>query len=168
MNLSNIRRLLPILAGAGILAVAGLLAGRLAAGVLPDAMPGGPGPHHLFARLARALELTDDQKARAKGVLKAHADEIDAQLKAVSSARRALLDAMQAQPIDETAIRQRALDLGRVHGDGSVLFARIRTEIEPILTADQKTKLQQYREKMRNRGDRAIRSFHEFLDSETP
>jgi len=167
MSTQNIRRSALILAGAVVLAVGGVIAGRVAAGVLPGASPGAPGPQRLFSRISRALELTDDQQARAKGILKSHADEIETQLKAVSAARRALFDAMQARPVDEAAIRQRALDLGRVHGDGGVLFAKIRTEIEPILTDDQKTKLDQYREKMRGRGDRAINSFREFLDSGT-
>jgi Spy/CpxP family protein refolding chaperone len=167
MSIRNIPRSALILAGAAVLAVGGVIAGRVAAGVLPGESSGVPGPQRMFNRISRALDLTDDQQSRAKGVLKSHADEIEAQLRSVAAARRALFDAMHARPIDEAAIRQRALELGRVHGDGGVLFAKIRTEIEPILTDDQKTKLEHYREKMRGRGDRAITSFRDFLDSGT-
>jgi Spy/CpxP family protein refolding chaperone len=168
MSIQNIRRSVLIVAGAAALAAAGLLAGRLAAGVLPGAGPWGPGSKNVFTRIAGTLELSDDQTSRVKAVLKTHADEIEAQLQAAAQARRALQDAMHARPIDETAIRDRARDLGRVHGDGGVLFARVRSEIEPILSADQLGRLEKLREKMRHRGDRIATSFHEFVESETP
>lgn len=168
MSIQNIRRSVLIVAGAAALAVGGLLAGRLAAGVMPGDTPGGSGPGHVFARIAKALDLSDDQKARAKAILKSHASEIEAQLDAARQARRTLHDAVRKQPLDETAIRESAKELGRIHGEGGILFAKIHAEIDPILNDGQRARLETYREKMRSRSDRFARSLHDFLESETP
>jgi Spy/CpxP family protein refolding chaperone len=167
MSNRNIRKSVLMVAGALALVAAGLAAGRLAAGVLPGES-GGSGGRNVFSRIARTLDLTDDQKSRVRAILKSHSGEIEAQLTASAAARKALQDAMHARPIDEAAIRARAQELGRVRGDGGVLFARVREEIEPILTADQQARLQQMRDRMAQRGDRITRAFREFVETEAP
>lgn len=166
MSNRNIRRSLLIVAGAGVLAVTGLLAGRLAGGVIP----GGGGRGHFgparLARIARALDLTGDQTAQIKEILKSHATQIQAQLKSGMEARHALRDAILADPIDETAIRARAADLARVEGDGAVLFAHVRAEVFPILTDGQKQRIEQFRQRFRGRADRAAKAFQDFLGDE--
>lgn len=164
MSIQQIRK--SVLIGAGILAlgVAGLVAGRLSAGAFPAGAHSDFG-HHVFGRIARALDLTDDQKSQVKAILKTHASEIETQMKASAAARRAVHDAVLAQPMDEVAIRAAAQRLGQVHADGAVLFARIRTEIQPILTDDQLAKIQKLRERMRSRSDSAVKSFEAFLGS---
>jgi Spy/CpxP family protein refolding chaperone len=168
MSIRNIRRLVLILAGAGILVVGGLFAGRLAAGVMPGAGPhsafGPPG----FGRIARALDLTDDQRAQIKAILKSRASEIQNQMKTGMEARRALHEAILADPIDEAAIRARAVDLSRTEGNGAVLFAHIRAEVFPILTVDQKQKIEQFHERMRGRASRAAKAFEDFLNDQEP
>ncbi len=164
MTIQRIRK--SVLAGAGILALAagGLVAGRLSARAFPQRAHSEFAPR-VFARIARALDLSDDQKSQIKAVLKTHAAEIEAQMKASSSARRALHQAVLTQPIDENAIRTAAATLGSVESDGAVLFAKIRTEVEPILTVAQRAKIQQFRERVRDRGDAAVKSFEAFLGS---
>ncbi|HEY7114181.1 MAG TPA: Spy/CpxP family protein refolding chaperone [Thermoanaerobaculia bacterium] len=163
MSIQQIRRSILIVAGAVVLAAAGLFAGRLLAGAVPVSGPGGRFGPPRFARIARALDLTDDQKAQVKAILRTHAAEIQAQLKAGTDARRSLHDAILADPIDEGAIRAKAADLSKVEGDGAVLFARVRAEIYPLLRDDQKQKIVDYRAKVRARSDRAARSVEEFL-----
>ena len=164
MSIQRIRK--SALIGAGILALAigGLLAGRLSAGAFPEKAHSGLGPR-LFGRIARALDLSDDQKARIKTLLKAHATEIETQMKASATARRAVHDAVLAQPVDEAAIRAAALQLGQVHADGAVLFAKIRLEIQPILTDEQRGKIQSFRERARHRADSSVKNFEAFLES---
>ena len=164
MSIQRIRR--SVLTGAGIaaLAAAGLLAGRLSAGAFPERAHSGFGPR-LFGRIARALDLTDDQKARIKTVVKSHASEIETQMEASAAARRAVHEAVLAQPVDEAAIRAAALRLGQVHADGAVLFAKVRTEVQPILTEEQRGKIQNFREKARRRADSAVKNFEAFLES---
>ncbi len=164
MSIQQIRKSVLVGAGIAILGTAGLVAGRLSAGVFPGGAHSDFG-HHVFGRIARALDLSDDQKSQIKSVLKAHASEIETQIKASASARRAVHDAVLAQPPDEAAIRAAAQKFGQIHADGAVLFARIRTEIQPVLTEEQRAKIQQFRERIRDRADSAVRSFEAFLGS---
>jgi protein CpxP len=165
MSIRTIRTSVIAIAAAGVLAAGGLLAGRVLGGSLNggSGYPGGFGAGRLFGRMAKALDLTDDQKARIKEILGSHGPEIEAQMKTGGEARRRLHEAVMADPIDEAAIRARAEELGRAHGDGALLFARIRAEIVPILTAEQKQKLEQMRARMHERGRHAVRDFSDFL-----
>jgi Spy/CpxP family protein refolding chaperone len=164
MSIQQIRRSILIVAAAAVLAAAGLFAGRLLAGAVPGSGPGGPrfGPPR-FARIAKVLDLSDDQKAQVKTILRSHSAEIQAQLKAGQDARRSLHDAILTDPIDEATIRARAADLSKVEGDGAILYAKVRAEIFPLLRDDQKQKIVDFRAKMRAKGDRSIRSVEDFL-----
>jgi periplasmic protein CpxP/Spy len=164
VTLQRIRNSVFAVAAIAALAFGALVAGRLSAGALPGRGHGDFAPR-VFARMAKALDLSDDQKSQIKAVLKAHAAEIEAQMRSSSAARRALHQAVLAQPSDEAAIRAAARELGQVQGDGAVLFARVRTEIQPILTEEQRGKLQQLRERVHNHGESAVRSFEAFLES---
>ncbi len=165
MTLQRIRNTALVGGGIAALAVGALLAGRLSAGALPGGRGQGDFAPRVFARIARALELSDDQKTRIKAVLKTHAAEIETQMRSSSAARRALHQAVLTQPSDEAAIRAAAQQLGQVQGDGAVLFAKIRTEIQPILTEAQRAKIQQFRERARNHAESAVKSFEAFLES---
>jgi protein CpxP len=164
VSIQQFRKSVLIGAGIAVLGVAGLAAGRLSAGAFPRGAHSDFGPR-VFGRIARALDLSDDQKNQIKAILKTHALEIEAQMKASASARRAVHDAVLAQPPDETAIRAAAQKLGQVHGDGAVLFAKIRTEVQPILTDEQRAKIQTFRERMRDRSESGVKSFEAFLGS---
>ena len=162
MSIQNIRRSVLIAAGIGALAVSGLFAGRLVAHQMGGHSGGAMAPR-MFRHMARQLELTDAQQAQIREILKSHADEIEAHVKSGMDARRALHDAILVAPTDEAAIRQRAQDLGNVHADGALLFARVRAEVWPILTSEQQLKVAGLHTRMRERGDDALRSLDTFL-----
>ena len=164
MSLQRIQKsaLLGVLIAA--LAVGGLLAGRLSAGAFPQRGHSEFGPR-IFGHIARALDLSGDQKARIKTILKTHASEIETQMKASAAARQAVHDAVLAEPVDEATIRAAAERLGQVHADGAVLFAKIRTEVQPILTEEQQAKIQKFRDRASRRADSAVKSFEAFLGS---
>lgn len=164
MSIQKLRASILIAAGVAVIAVAGLFAGRLSAGAFPQHGRSDFGTR-VFARISRALDLTDGQKSKIKDVLRSHASEIEAQMKASAAARSALHDAVLAKPTVESAIRAAALQVGQAQGDGAVLLAKIRAEVEPILTADQKAKIQAFHEKMRQRSQNAAQSFDSFLAS---
>jgi Spy/CpxP family protein refolding chaperone len=150
-------------AGALGLAVAGLFAPPLAART-----PGSGGPQadaHAsgLGRTARRLGLSDDQKDQIRGILKSHATEIEAQLEASQTGRKALREAMGTQPLDEGRIRQQALALGEVRADGAVLRARIRSEIWPVLNAEQQEKAKQLRSLKGKREKRRIDALERWL-----
>ena len=166
MSIRNIRRSVFLAAGVGALAVSGLLAGRLMAQMGPH------GPHdagmapRMFARISRRLDLTEDQQARIRAVLKTHAAEIEAQVQAGMDARRSLHEAVMAQPTDETAIRSLGAQVGSAHAEGALLFAKIRAEVWPVLTADQREKLQSFHFRRRQHGDEAMKSLDQWLRQE--
>ena len=164
MSIQKISKSAFVGAGIIVLALAGLAAGRLSAGAFPGRAHSDLGPR-AFSRIARALDLSDDQKSQVKAILKTHASEIEAQIRASAAARRAVHDAVLAQPVDEAAIRAAAQTLGQVHADGAVLFAKIRTEVQPILNDAQRAKIQTFRDRMSNRADSAVKSFEAFLGS---
>jgi len=166
MSIQHIRRSVLTAAAVGALAFAGLFAGRLFARGHGEGFGGGFGPR-MFNHMARALDLTDAQRGQVKGILRSHLTEIETQFTASSAARAALHDAIHAQPIDEQLIRSKAMELGAVHAEGAVLFARIRTEILPLLTEDQKAKMQKLHEHMKQRGDGAAKALDDWLRSDS-
>jgi Spy/CpxP family protein refolding chaperone len=163
MSIQQIRRSILVLAAAAVVAAAGLFAGRLLAGAVPASGPAGRFGPPRFARIAKVLDLSDDQKAQVKTILRAHAAEIQTQLKTAQDARRSLHDAILTDPIDEGTIRARAADLSKVEGDGAILYAKVRAEIFPLLRDEQKQKIVDFRAKMRAKGDRNVRSVEDFL-----
>jgi len=164
MSIRQIRNSVLVAAGICALGIAGIFAGRLSADAIPMKSRGDFAPR-MFARMTRALDLSGDQQAAIKNVLRNHADEITAQMNASRAARRALRDAMVASPSDEGTIRARAADAGRVQGDGAVLFSRIRAEVDPILTPEQRDRAKKFQSHVRDRGDNAAESLKEFLSS---
>ena len=161
MSIQIVRRsVLGALAAAAILA-GGLWAGRLAAGPLAH------GRHfsadRIFARIADRLDLSDSQRGQIKDVLRTRRDAIVADIQAVHDARRGLREAIDATPADESAIRDRAAQLGRAEGEAAVLRAQIKAEILPILNDDQREKLAGFRSHVEGSGDRIAASVREFL-----
>jgi Spy/CpxP family protein refolding chaperone len=163
MSIRQIRNTVAVAAGIGLLGAAGIIAGRMSADAIPLKGRGDFAPR-MFARMSRALDLTADQQASIKNVLRNHSDEIVAQMTASRTARRALREAVMASPTDEATIRSRAAEAGRIQGNGAVLFARIRTELDPILTQDQREKARQFQSHVRDRGDNAAESLKKFLN----
>lgn len=168
MSIQQVRR--SILIAAAVLAVAGmgLFAGRIFGGQLgPGAGHGGPRAQRMFDHLAGQLQLTDAQKTQVRGVLKAHADEILAQVQAGMDARKALHEAVMAQPPDENVIRSLAAKVGEVHGNGAMMIVKIRSEIWPILTPEQQQKFVTLHERMGRRGADGLQSLSAFLRGES-
>ena len=166
MSIQKIRRSVLAAALLGALAVSGLLAGRLLAQRGEFGRMHGDGAPRMFRHMAKQLDLSADQQTQIRGVFKNHADEIEAQVRAGMNARRALHQAVIAQPVDEQAIRSLAMQAGQVHGDTAVLFAKIRTEIWPILTAEQRDKMTEIHGKMGDRGDASLQSLDKWLRGE--
>ena len=168
MSIQQVRRSILIAAGFIAIAAMGLFAGRIFGGQMgPGGGHGGPKAQRMFERLSSELGLTDAQKAQVRGVLKTHADEIVAQVQAGIDARKALHEAVIAQPPDENVIRSLAARVGEVHGNGAMLIVKIRSEIWPILTPEQQQKFVAFHEKMGRRGSEAVQSLGAFLRGES-
>ncbi|MDD4888507.1 MAG: Spy/CpxP family protein refolding chaperone [Phycisphaerae bacterium] len=141
-------------------------AGPLAADELglPPAATNGDRPHGRMLRaigrhvlgLPDEINLTADQKQQIGKVLKGHKAEIIPVFKQLRDDHRKLQSAVRAEPTDEKAIRSAAEHLGKDIGDAAVLRAKIRKEVLPILTDEQKAKLEKFRANVQGSVDKAL------------
>ena len=166
MSIQQVRRSVLIAAGILALAVSGLVAGRLFGRQLGPDHGHGPKAQRIFEHLASELDLSAAQRTQIRGILKSHADEILAHVRASMDARRTLHEAVMTQPSDDAAIRSLAAQIGQVHADGALLMVKIRSEILPVLTADQKQKLVSLHTRMGNKGDEELQTLGAFLRGE--
>ena len=105
--------------------------------------------------LRSQLDLSDDQKQQIGAILQAHKAEIVQVVQPIVDKRRALRDAVIAANPDEQAIRAAADDLGKSIGDAAVLASKIKQQIAPILTDEQRQDIQDFR----SQTDRAVDDF---------
>jgi periplasmic protein CpxP/Spy len=163
VNIHLTRKLALMMVAAVGLLFGGIWAGRLVADTHSQ------GSHfsaeRIFNRIADRLALSDSQRAQIKLVLKSHKSEILAQAQAQVDARKALKEAISANTVDENLIRQRVAALATVEGNGAVLRARIRSEIWPILSNDQKAKIEAFHRMREQKGDEFVNSIQDFLNS---
>jgi len=96
--------------------------------------------------LRSELNVTDEQRAKIREVLVGHKPEIAKEVKAVWVKRNALRDLVLSGKGDEAAIRQAADELGKAIGDAAVLGAKIRGEVAPILTDEQRELIKKFRQ----------------------
>ena len=111
--------------------------------------PGGPGMRRGgpmgFGPEFRELDLTDDQKAQLRSIAESHRDE----LRAAGDKARAAHDGMQAlveaEPINESAIRAKSAEIAAAEADVMILNAKVRQESMQVLTSEQQQKLKELR-----------------------
>ena len=106
-------------------------------------MRGGPG----FGGQFRNLDLTDDQKAQLKKIRDARQAEFKATLEKVRTARQGMRQLVQADAINEGAIRAKSQEVAAAEAELAILNAKLRKESMQILTADQLAKLKERAEK---------------------
>jgi Spy/CpxP family protein refolding chaperone len=124
--------------------------------------PGGPrgpgGPMGLLGDLGPAIrhaEVTEDQQAQIKGVIDSHRDEFKAIGDRMKAARDGMRAIVEADTIDENAIRAKAADVAAVEADMAVLGAKVRAEILGLLTPEQLERVKQFRAEMQKRREQA-------------
>jgi Spy/CpxP family protein refolding chaperone len=107
--------------------------------------PGGPGLGPLEMLLGRAAErlgLSDAQTSQIKSIAESHKTEVQALMKAVGDARRALVTAqINAQSDDQ--IRQLSTAVGAAETEMAVAQAHIAAQVMQLLTADQQAQVKQ-------------------------
>ena len=129
----------------GILAMAGLLA----AAACGDGYRGEWMHHGAFGRLVSGivgrwmvlrseLDLTSQQRHDIRKAVTPYRPDALKNAHAVWERRNALRDAVLAEKPSEEAIRKAAADLGKQIGDMAVLVSKIKGDVAPILTNDQR------------------------------
>ena len=94
----------------------------------------------------RELDLTDDQKTQLKQIAESHRDEFRAAGEKVRAAHEGMRALMDADTIDESAIRAKSAEIGAADGEVMILNARVRKESLQVLTSEQLAKLKEQRE----------------------
>jgi Spy/CpxP family protein refolding chaperone len=94
----------------------------------------------------RFLNLTDDQQAQLRKIREARQSEFKAageKLRAARDGMRALID---ADTINESAIRAKSAEVAAAEAEVAILNAKVRQESLQILTSEQQAKLKELRE----------------------
>lgn len=130
----------------------GLIGGLLMTGAALFAQgphPGfGPGMDHPFeGKMGRHLGLSDTQQAQVKAILERHKAAIKAKMDAAQTAQKAMHEAMKNSATDANtlkALHQKASD---ARFEVMQEHRAVHQEILPLLTPEQKAKLEAHREK---------------------
>ena len=112
---------------------------------------GGPGMDF------RGLDLTDDQRAQLRKIRDNHQNEFRAAGEKMRAARDGMRTLLEAEPINESAIRAKSSEVAAAEAEIAILNAKVRAESMQILTAEQQAKLKERRSQqgpMRRRGPR--------------
>jgi Spy/CpxP family protein refolding chaperone len=102
------------------------------------------------------LGLTDDQKAKAKEILRQHQPTVQPLVRQSVAERRALRKVIRAEPIDETAIRAQSAKVASVEADLAVARAYVVKDLRAVLTDDQIAKLKDMQTEFYERVDRMM------------
>ncbi len=117
----------------------------------PPGGPGGPGRRGPggpigFGPGFRGLDLTDDQKAQMKSIAESHRDEFRAAGEKARAAHDGMRALLEAETIDEAAIRAKSTEVAAAEADMMILNAKVRHESMQVLTSEQQAKLKELRD----------------------
>lgn len=112
--------------------------------------PGGPGMRGPGGPMGlgpgfRELDLTEEQRAQLKSIAESHRDEFKAAGQKARAAHDGMQALLEAETIDEAAIRAKSTEVAAAEADVMILNAKVRRESLQILTADQLTRLKELR-----------------------
>jgi Spy/CpxP family protein refolding chaperone len=108
----------------------------------------------MMGELGPALQraqVTDEQQQQIKSIIDSHREEFRAigeRMKTVHQGMRAVIE---ADTIDENAIRAKVAEAAVVEADQVVLGARVRAEVMAILTPEQLQSVKAFRAEMEQR-----------------
>lgn len=115
----------------------------------PGGQMGGPmrgpgGPMGIGLPL-RELDLTDDQKAQIKSIHQSHQAEFQAAGEKVGAAREGMRKLLEADTLDESAVRAKSVEVAAAEADAAILGAKVRAQTLQVLTSEQLAKLKELR-----------------------
>ena len=93
----------------------------------------------------RNLDLTDDQKAQLKKIAEARRSDFEAAGQKVHAAREGMRALIEADSINESAIRAKSVEIAAAEADVMILNAKVRQESLQVLTSEQQAKLKEQR-----------------------
>jgi periplasmic protein CpxP/Spy len=108
-------------------------------------MRGGPGMEF------RGLDLSDDQRAQLRKIREARQAEFKAAGEKLGAARQGMRALIEADSINESAIRAKSQEVAAAEAEVAILNAKVRAESMQILTSEQQAKLKELRTKRQQR-----------------
>ena len=120
----------------------------------PGRGPRGGGPRGFGGPMdfgLRGADLTDAQKEQLRSIMESHKQEFEQVGAKLREAHRGLAAAADGQAVDEAAIRARSTTLASALADEAILRAKVRAEVQGILTAEQLQKMQERKAEMQKR-----------------
>jgi Spy/CpxP family protein refolding chaperone len=115
----------------------------------PAGGPPPPPPPLMSEHLARELNLSDEQNAQVKAVFDAEHATVEGLMKKLDDLREQLHAATANGQFDEAQVRTLANQQGQTQADLIVEHERTKAKIYSLLTADQRSKLEQLHERMK-------------------
>jgi Spy/CpxP family protein refolding chaperone len=115
-----------------------------------------PAHGRFFQRMAQRLNLTDDQKAQIKTILRAEKGTLAPLLGQVRAARENLRAAIRAGDANETSVRAASARVAAAEADLAVERMKIYGKIAPILTGEQRRKISAFEQRADGLADGAI------------
>jgi len=104
--------------------------------------PGGPMGMG-FGPGFRELDLSDDQKAQVKSIVDSHQAEFKAVGDKMRAAREGMRALIEADTLDEAAVRAKSVEVAAAEADAAILNAKVRSQTLQLLTAEQQAKLKE-------------------------
>ncbi|MBF0566387.1 MAG: Spy/CpxP family protein refolding chaperone [Nitrospirae bacterium] len=132
-----------------ILALAGSLWANstVGSGVIGSGADG----EHILLKAIIQLNLSDAQKSAIAAILKKNSTAVKTDVQGVLTARAALLDAIHSDTYNEAAVRNASKDVASKEEDLAVLRAQIVSEINVVLTPEQKATISETKKEIQDR-----------------
>jgi protein CpxP len=124
-----------------------------------------PGHGHILQRIAKKLNLTDDQKSQIKAVWGGEKDALKSLFGQLHDARKNLRAAIHANGANEAAVRAASAKVASVEADLAVERMRLYGKIAPILTDQQRRKIADFEQRFDNVVGGAIARMDERSDN---
>jgi Spy/CpxP family protein refolding chaperone len=107
--------------------------------------PGGPGgPMGMgFGPGFRELDLTEEQRTQVKSIMESHQAEFKAVGDKMRTAREGMQALIEADALDESAVRAKSIEVAAAEADAAILNAKVRTQTRQVLTSEQLAKLKE-------------------------
>lgn len=118
----------------------------------PHGRPGPGGPRGGLGPLARDLDLSDAQQAQVKQITDSFEESTKALHEQLFKSGGGPLDGLKDGAFDEAAVRAAAQARANIHVELEVAHARMMSQIYALLTAEQKAKLAELRQRFEQRG----------------
>lgn len=119
---------------AAVAATLGLAAITASAHMGNEGQP--PAGHH-FKKMTKELNLTSQQQDSIKAIFEKNRPQVKAQMQQMKSERQALHALIQADTIDDAAIRAQSAKVAAIQADLAVQRAHSSQEIRALLTPEQ-------------------------------